>query len=257
MPLERRLADVHCHIDFSSDPVGFARQAAADDILQLSSTVTPESYQRARKILDSRTFPLMKVGVGLHPWWVKTDEAQAEVQMRKVCAAIPDAPFVGEVGLDFSPRHGAAAEQQKRVFRAIVQASVEAGGKVLSIHAVRSAGPVLDILERAGAFGSCRCVMHWFSGTSDQLTRARRLGCWFSVGERMLSTKRGRAYVRQMPADRLLLETDLPAQPGDSLVFARYREALESAYDQVAALRGDKVAAATAANARALSSYCS
>lgn len=33
----------------------------------------------------------------------------------------------------------------------------------------------------------------------------------------MLESKRGRAYIRQVPADRLILETDLPEQPTDTL----------------------------------------
>lgn len=256
MAPDGRLSDAHCHIDFSCDPIGFARRAAANGIVQLSSTVTPEGYDRACMMLDCEDFPLVRVGVGLHPWWVAAEEASVDEQIRAMCARIPAAAFVGEVGLDFSPRHAATAEQQVRSFQAVVQAAVAAGGKVLSIHAVRAAGTVLDILERAEALETCQCVLHWFSGTSDELTRARRLGCWFSVGPRLLATKRGRAYVRQMPIDRLLLETDLPAQPGDTLAFERYREALEMAYAQVGALRGDEAADATAANARALLAHC-
>lgn len=227
---------------------------------QLSSTVTPEGYDRACGLLGPsvagslkiRAFPLIKVGVGLHPWWVAADEAAVRTQVRAVCDRIPRADFVGEVGLDFSKRHAATADLQTWAFEQIVRACTGAGGAVLSIHAVRSTTAVLDVLERAGAFANCRCVLHWFSGTSDELTRARRLGCWFSVGERMLATKRGRAYVRQMPAERLLLETDLPAQPGDALSFDAYRDLLGRAYGQVATLRGEEAAASTADNARRL-----
>ena len=48
---------------------------------------------------------------------------------------------------------------------------------------------------------------------SDELVRARNAGCYFSVNERMLATKRGREYARQIPLDRQLLETDAPAEP--------------------------------------------
>ena len=90
-------------------------------------------------------------------------------------------------------------------------------GRVISIHAVRSAGAVLDVLESHGLLipnpDSPAIIFHWFSGTSDELTRARNAGCYFSVNERMLATKRCREYARQIPLDRLLLETDAPAEP--------------------------------------------
>ena len=83
------------------------------------------------------------------------------------------------------------------------------------------------------------CIIHWFSGTSDQLTRARRAGCYFSVNPRMLGSKRGRAYAQAIPADRLLLETDEPASAGAPWSAARVRKLLEETLAQLAALRGD------------------
>ena len=73
---------------------------------------------------------------------------------------------------------------------------------------------MLDALERTGTAEGCRCVLHWFSGSSDELWRAVRLGCLFSLGERALATRRGREYARVLPAERLLVETDLPEAAG-------------------------------------------
>ena len=87
---------------------------------------------------------------------------------------------------------------------------------MISIHAVRSATAVLDVLERRHATRSSACILHWFSGSSQELARARELGCHFSVNPNMLATKRGRAYVRQIPPNRLLLETDLPEEGTDA-----------------------------------------
>ena len=86
---------------------------------------------------------------------------------------------------------------------------------MLSIHAVKAAGEALDVLERAGALVGNACIFHWFSGTSDELQRAVRAGCFFSINPRMLASKRGRAYAQAVPAERLLLETDAPSQPGE------------------------------------------
>ncbi|MBC2681010.1 hypothetical protein GSS87_01000 [Corynebacterium sp. 4HC-13] len=85
---------------------------------------------------------------------------------------------------------------------------------VLSIHAVRASSAVIDILEELhiGRYNVAP-IIHWFSGTSDELTRFIALGGYISVNHRMLATKRGRAYARQIPVERLLIETDLPESP--------------------------------------------
>ena len=88
-------------------------------------------------------------------------------------------------------------------------------GRVISIHSVRAASEALDTLQRFDMPHNSTCIFHWFSGTSDELARARALGCYFSVNARMLATKRGREYARQIPLDKLLLETDAPKELGD------------------------------------------
>lgn len=204
-----RFADMHCHLDFSDDMAALARTAQHAGIAAFSNTVTPEGYMSAQQALAG--FPNVAVGVGLHPWWVADGRCGAE-QVGLACELAHEAHFVGEVGLDFAPHRAGSFEAQLAAFEAVMGACCEQGGKVVSIHAVRSATAVLDVLERLDAASKNACVLHWFSGTSQELARARELGCYFSAGPAMLATKRGRAYARQMPAERLLLETDLPEE---------------------------------------------
>lgn len=203
------LADMHCHLDFSSDMAALARLAQAHGVAAFSNTVTPEGYLAARDALAG--FPNVRTGVGLHPWWVADGRCGAE-QVELACQLIQKTRFVGEVGLDFAPRREDTFETQLDAFERIVDACCAQGGKVISIHAVRSATTVLDVLERHHATRSNACILHWFSGSSQELARARELGCHFSVNPNMLATKRGRAYARQIPPERLLLETDLPEE---------------------------------------------
>jgi TatD DNase family protein len=78
----------------------------------------------------------------------------------------------------------------------------------MSIHSRRAAAAVLDLLEAHPGAGTP--VLHWFSGGVKELSRAERLGCWFSVGPAMLRGGRGRALVARMPRDRVLTESDGP-----------------------------------------------
>ena len=97
----------------------------------------------------------------------------------------------------------------------------------------------MDVLERTGCAESCACVLHWFSGTSDELQRAIKLGFLFSVNPRMPATKRGRAYVRAIPADRLLLETDLPPESAARYDAADVETPLRATLAELAALRAE------------------
>ena len=207
------LADMHCHLDFSSDMAALARLAQAHGVAAFSNTVTPEGYLAASKALVS--FPNVRVGVGLHPWWVADGRCGAE-QVELACRLIQETRFVGEVGLDFAPRREGTFETQLDAFERIIDACCTQSGKVISIHAVRSATAVLDVLERHGATRSNACILHWFSGSSQELARARELGCHFSVNPNRLATKRGRANGRQIPPEQLLLETDLPDEGTDA-----------------------------------------
>lgn len=157
----------------------------------------------------------------------------------------PSAYFIGEVGLDFGRAHTATRDEQVAFFsRAMREVAVQARrgvGHVVSIHAVAAAGAVMDAADVVCAQEGCCCILHWFSGTSPELTRAIRSGYYFSVGERMLATRRGRAYAQAIPADRLLLETDWPSKPEDSFEYADYRARLVRAAQILADLRGEDI----------------
>lgn len=244
--------DAHCHLGWFEDPARVARDAAARGLSLLAVTVTPDELAGREDALAS--LGTVRCAAGLHPWWVR-DASDAD----ELIAALPHRRWVGEVGLDASPRRVDTWDAQLAAFRRVCAACADtseaAAPRVLSIHAVRATGPALDVLAETGAATRCRCVMHWFSGTSEELARAVRLGCWFSLGERALATRRGRAYARSLPASRLLTETDLPAGPGapggaDELVASIERA--ESAIADARGLGADEVRTLLARNADAL-----
>ena len=222
------LFDAHVHLNWFENPGQAAAQAQKLGIATLCCTVTPKEYRDASALLSK--YANVRVAAGAHPWFV--DEAAGAI------GAIDDSAWVGEVGLDFGAKHESSKKEQLRVFEAVCEAC-SGGGKTLSLHSVRSAGTVLDVLEKTGTIDSCRCVFHWFSGTSKELARAREAGCWFSVGERMLDTRRGREYARQIPSGGLLLETDLPEAEQDGSTVADIAESLLSAAGILKSLKED------------------
>ena len=197
-------------------PDAVADEATALGLGLFDCGVDPRDFSAANE--RARRHPGIIAGVGLHPWWLADGHCGfAEVNL--LCEVAAQERYIGEVGLDFSARFAGSEPLQIQALNRLCDALVQhpLTGRVISIHAVRSAGAVLDVLESHGLLipnpDSPAIIFHWFSGTSDELTRARNAGCYFSVNERMLATKRCREYARQIPLDRLLLETDAPAEP--------------------------------------------
>lgn len=226
--------DAHVHLGWFANAAAVARDAAKRGLGMLAVTVTPEEYPGVcrNSAAQSNVMP----AAGLHPWWVRSPE-----DADALCELLPNVRFVGEIGLDASPRHEATWDAQLaalvKICAACAQTSDPTAPKVLSIHAVRSASPVLDVLERTGAASSCRCVLHWFSGSSEELWRAVHLGCRFSLGERSLQTRRGREYARILPVERLLTETDLPKGERSPATADDILDSLTRAIEGIAAAR--------------------
>jgi TatD DNase family protein len=194
--------DFHCHLDLYENPTSVSKRVVAEGLYVLAVTTTPRAWAGTRALFAS--LPRIRVGLGLHPELVR--ERHAEVEM--LCSLISEARYIGEIGLDGSGEHRASLPLQTRVFRQILAACAEDGGRILSIHSRGATSAVLDELEQRPEAGTP--VLHWFSGTRKELDRAIALGCWFSVGPAMLRGERGLALAGAMPRQRLLTETDGP-----------------------------------------------
>lgn len=238
--MKLQLFDVHCHLDLMAHPDAVADEATTLGLSLFDCGVDPRDFERAKKRACNRSN--IFAGIGLHPWWLANERCgNAEIDL--LCQIAAQERFVGEVGLDFSTRFAGSEPLQiqalDRLCKALVQHPLV--GRVISIHAVRSAGTVLDVLESHGLLipnpDSPAIIFHWFSGTSDELVRARNAGCYFSVNERMLATKRGREYARQIPLDRLLLETDAPAESNTETSAQSLIRSLTRTSERIASLK--------------------
>ena len=239
-------------------PDAVADEAAAMDLGLFDCGVDPRDFAAAKK--RTSRHPNIIAGVGLHPWWLADGRCGA-AEIDLLCELAAQERFIGEIGLDFSAHFAGTEEMQTQAFTLLCQTLSQrpVAGRVLSIHAVRSAGVVLDILESHGLFAdktdSPTIIFHWFSGTSAGLTRARNAGCYFSVNERMLATKRGREYARQIPLERMLLETDAPAEPQTDASVLMLATSLTNAARSVSVLKNcdtGRIEAAILENSRTI-----
>lgn len=196
------MIDFHCHIDLYPDPSTILEGIDARGTYVLAVTTTPKAWRGTGKLVGDRK--RVRVALGLHPELV----AQRHGEVALLCGLLPEARYVGEIGLDGSPAHRDSMDQQRAVFDRILQACAAHGGRIMTIHSRGAATLVLDALEQQRDAGVP--ILHWFSGTSRELERAIAMGCWFSIGPAMLRSRKGRELASNMPLDRILTETDAP-----------------------------------------------
>ncbi len=196
------MIDFHCHLDLYPNHHAVRQECDRLGMYVLSVTTTPSAWKGTSALAEGS--PRIRTALGLHPQLA--GERKGELALFD--ALLPQARYVGEIGLDGAPEFRRSWKDQVAVFEHILAQCREAGGCVMSIHSRRASGPVLDCLEKLPEAGTP--VLHWFSGSSRDLDRAIDLGCWFSVGPAMLAGHKGRELAMRMPRERLLTESDGP-----------------------------------------------
>lgn len=231
----KRLYDMHCHLGSMANADQVASEAEALGITLLNMTVSPADAAESERLASH---PNVHLAHGLHPWWI-ADGTCGEADVARAATACAASRYVGEIGLDFSSGRATSAPRQLAAFELIIESCARrpVGKRVLSIHAVHAANEALDVLQRFDLPHNAACVFHWFSGSGDELSRARKMGCYFSINARMLATRRGREYARQIPLNKLLLETDAPGEFGSKGDAVELERELSGAIDALSSLR--------------------
>lgn len=233
-----RLVDLHCHLDLYPDFEELVKECEREAIYTLAVTTTPKAWARNKALADRTKH--VRVGLGLHPQLAATHASEIALWER----LLHEATYVGEVGLDASPQYAKSLPEQKRVFERVLKACSKQGGKVLSIHAVRTASTVLDMIEEHLDLASNVPVLHWFSGSLSEARRASALGCMFSINARMMDSPKAAGLVKAIPREQMLTETDgpftqtkeAPSRPRDVVTCVRMLAlALGIEQDEVAA----------------------
>ena len=243
--------DAHVHANLMDSPLNVARSSNEAGLGLFTCGVTPHEYL---ELVPQLTQDNIRVGLGAHPWYI-SDGRVTQKDIELLLELMGETPYLGEIGLDFSSRYcvDGLQELQVKAFTQICARAAELScngqPRVLSMHTVRSVDAVLDILEQTGAAQACIPIIHWFSGSSDELQKAIKLGCWFSVGEMSLKTKRGREYAKVYPKDKLLTETDLPSSDQTNIGSADIVHSLKRALSGLSEARGYSVQTEVMANA--------
>ena len=204
------LIDTHCHLDFKdfdADRDGVidrAVQAGVGAIINVASSI--EGSLRA--VALAKQYAMVYATLGVHPHDAKsvTDATIADL---KALARQAKVVAIGEVGLDYY-RNLSPKEEQVSAFKKFIHLASDLDLPLI-LHGREAGQEILEILKREKPKG-VRGVMHCFSGDADFLKKCLDLGLYVSFTANITFKKADalRLVARDVPPERLLLETDAP-----------------------------------------------
>lgn len=144
---------------------------------------------------------------GLHPWYLDKVKEGWKNNLEKFLECFPQA-LVGETGLDRI--RSREKEPQFQIFQTHM-ALAEKYGRPLLLHAVKAA----EWLEECWADMPQKFVMHSFNGRFELMQKALKFGAYISFSASIFANADKERLICNVPADRLLVETDGPYQSSE------------------------------------------
>jgi TatD DNase family protein len=200
--------DAHLHLDapvFDLDRDAVIARAVASGVGLMIAAGT--SIEGSRRVLElARRYPQVAAAVGIHP--AAADEATpGGLEALAALARDPRVCAIGEVGLDYY-RAQVPRATQIEAFRAQIRLARQID-LALVVHD-RDAHPDVDgLLAEEGAG---RVILHCFTGSAERAQRCAAAGWMLSFAGILTFPKSGdlREAARDVPIDRVLVETDAP-----------------------------------------------
>ena len=208
------LVDSHCHLDcldltpYNGDVKQAIAAARAKNVQQmLCPGVSMEGFAQVLAIVQDD--PDLFAAVGLHP--TETSARDTSLDELLTLGQHPKVVGIGETGLDYF--YANTAEQivrQRDLFQLHIQTAKELN-KPLIIHTRDAEADTAELLSTKDA-ANVNGVIHCFTGSSDFAVKMLELGFYISFSG-IITFKNAeslRHIAKQVPLDRILIETDAP-----------------------------------------------
>ena len=205
------LVDSHCHLDFkdfAEDLDAIVARAEAAGVGRVV-TISTRVKRLASLLAITDRFPNVYCSVGTHPHEADEEDGIPASELIELTKH-PKVVALGEAGLDYFYQYG-SREAQARGFRTHI-AAARATGLPLVIHTREADEDCGSILEEEVAKGSFKAVLHCYTGGRELAIKAIDLGLSISFTG-ILTFKKSealRALAAELPADRIMVETDAP-----------------------------------------------
>ncbi|MBT8524780.1 TatD family hydrolase [Polynucleobacter paneuropaeus] len=205
--------DSHCHLDFpefqSRLPEVLSNMEKANVQHALCVSVDLPDFPKVLKLAEDHAH--LYASVGVHPDYEDTPEPSFDFLVET--AKHPKIVAIGETGLDYyrmGDRSYESMEWQRERFRTHIRAAI-ASQRPLIIHTRSASADTLRILQEEGA-SKIGGVMHCFTESLEVAQAAMEMGFFISFSGIVTfkSAKDLQETCRQVPLDKLLIETDSP-----------------------------------------------
>jgi len=203
--------DTHCHLDFKDfdadrdEVINRARGAGVGGMISVGSSL--EGSRRCVQL--AQRYDCIVASVGVHPHDAQTVDILCLKELEEL-ASRDKVVAIGEVGLDYyrtlSPR-----DTQKKIFRNFLSLAQKLDLPLI-LHDRDAHEDMLAILREEFPGKGVRGVMHCFSGDETLLRQCLDLGLnvSFTTNLTFKNAQRLRDLAKQVPIEKLLLETDAP-----------------------------------------------
>ena len=212
MTVSPAIIDSHAHLDYPQFadelPQIIARAGDAGVERIISIGVKLSTADAPRKIAES--YDNVWFSVGVHPHEAGREADACNLDAFLGLATHPKCVAIGEAGLDYFYDH-APRDLQAQSFRTQIKAARQLDLPII-VHARDADSDMADIIEDEMKKGAFRGVLHCFSSGAELAQRAVDVGFYVSFSGILTFNKSDelRAIAAEIPADRLLVETDAP-----------------------------------------------
>ncbi len=205
------LVDSHCHLEMKglADELDAVMARAADAGVGVIQTICTRLTAFEPVLALARRRDELYCSVGVHPHNVAS-EPGATVEALVEWAEDPKVIGIGESGLDYYYDHS-PREAQRRSFRAHIAAARQTGLPVI-VHSRDADEDTVEILRDEQGQGAFTGVIHCFTAGPELARAALELGLYISAAG-VVTFKNAeslRDTLREVPLERLLVETDAP-----------------------------------------------
>lgn len=195
------LFDTHLHLDLFAEPKEIIKAIENQKYYSIAVTNLPQVFKNTKELCEGSKY--VRPALGYHPELAHKFNNQFEL----FCELLDQTRYVGEIGIDNLRKTTEDFNSQKLIFEKIIRVCADKKDKILTIHSRRAEKEVIAII---GNHFPGKAILHWYSGSISDLEKALSFGFYFSINSAMTQSKNGINIIKNIPADRLLLESDSP-----------------------------------------------